>query len=155
MNHREFREAYVELCRGIDVQYFVTLATNRDGTIGGARKLAKDYCARIDRKLLGHEWTATPANERTDGVFFVEHVASNIHLHGLLKFPKGTPEKLKVMSGLIWKKLCPAGTVDFQSIYDLPGALRYVLKEQKLSHYEGDQLFLARDLMSEAAHQTI
>lgn len=52
MNRRDLRAAYVELCRGIDVQYLVTLATNRDGTINGAQKLAKDYCGRIDRKLL-------------------------------------------------------------------------------------------------------
>lgn len=155
MNRNELRAAYAKLCHGIDVQYFVTLSTHRDGTIGGMRRLARDYCARMDRKLLGHTWTTMPAAERTDGLFFIEHVASNIHLHGLLKFPKGTPEKLEMMTGLIWSKLVPSGTIDFQSIDDLPGALRYVLKEEKLSHYSSDQLLLARDLMSDAAHKTI
>lgn len=83
----ELRAAYVDLCRGIDVQYSVTLASNQDGTIAGIRKRARDFCARMDRKLLGPSWSKKPAEQRTDGVFFIEHVASNIHLHGLLRFP--------------------------------------------------------------------
>ena len=155
MTRNELRAAYVTLCHEIEVQYFVTLSTHQDGTIGGMRKRARDFCARIDRKLLGHEWATMPASRRTDGLFFIEHVASNIHLHGLLKFPKGSREKLAIMTGLIWKKLAPSGTVDFRSIDDLHGMLDYVLKEERLSHYSSDQLLLARELMSEAAHQTI
>jgi hypothetical protein len=40
----------------------------------------------MDRKLLGHTWHEAPAAERTNGVFFVEHVASHTHQHGLLRF---------------------------------------------------------------------
>lgn len=35
-----------------------------------------------------------------------------------------------MMPGMMWSKLVPSGATDFQSIDDLPGALRYVLKEE-------------------------
>lgn len=155
MNRRELRAAYVGLCRSIDVQYFVTLATNQDGTIPGIRKRAKDFCARMDRKLLGPSWSKKPAEERTDGVFFVEHVRSNIHLHGLLRFPSGTREGLPMTSALVWKKLCPSGTIDFQPINDLPHGVAYCMKELLLPGHTDEQFFLLRELMSAKAHQTI
>lgn len=151
----ELRAAYVDLCRGIDVQYFVTLASNQDGTIPGMRKRARDFCARMDRKLLGPSWSKRPAGQRTDGVFFIEHVASNIHLHGLLRFPSGAEDGLRMTSALIWNKICPSGTIDFQSIYDLPRGVTYCMKELLLPGYSDEQFFLLRELMSERAHQTI
>ncbi len=155
MNPRELRTAYVEMCQGLDLQYFVTLATNQDGTIQGIRKRAKDFCARMDRKLLGPGWSKKQADERTDGVFFIEHVASNIHLHGFLRFPAGTQEGLRMTSALVWKKLCPSGTIDFQPINDLPHGVAYCMKELLLPGYTDEQFFLLRELMSEKAHQTI
>lgn len=151
----DLRPAYVDLCRSMDLQYFVTLVTNRDGTMDGIRRRARDYCARMDRKLLGHLWHKRPATERTDGVFFIEHVASNIHLHGLLRFPSGNEEELRMTSEVVWKKICPSGSVRLTDTGTLPDAVRYCTKEFLFPDYSDAQIVFLRELMSEAAHQTI
>lgn len=151
----DLRPAYVEMCQRLNLQYFVTLATNRSGTVDGIRRQARDYCARIDRKLLGHMWHKHPAEARTDGLFFVEHVNSNIHLHGLLRFPTGNEEGLRMTSALIWQKICPSGSVTLTHIRSLPDAVRYCTKEFLFPDYSDAQIVFLRELMSEAAHQTI
>lgn len=155
MNREKLRAAYVRLCEDLEPTYFVTLATNQDGSIQGIRKSAKDFCGRVDRKLLGPDWAKKLAAYRTDGVFFIEHTRSNIHLHGLLRFPSGNPEGLRMTSALVWKTICPSGTIDFQSIYDLPRGVSYCMKELLLRGYSDEQFFLLRELMSEEAHQAI
>lgn len=147
MHLHELKASYVDICRDLDVRYFVTLATNRDGTLAGIRKLAGNFCARMDRKLLGTSWNKKPPEARTDGVFFVEHVASNIHLHGLLRFPSGTGEGLRTTSAVIWNTLCPSGTVDWQAVDNLQSRVGYCLKERRFADYSQDQVFLVRELM--------
>lgn len=147
MHLHELTAAYVDICRGLNVRYFVTLATHRDGTLPGIRKLAANFCARVDRRLLGTSWSKKPAEARTDGIFFVEHVASNIHLHALLRLPSGTEEGLRMTSVSIWNTLCPTGTIDWQAVDDLPRRVGYCVKERRFTDYSDDQVFLVRELM--------
>ncbi len=147
------RRAYAEFCKGLEPEYFVSLATHRDGSVTGIRRLAAAYCARMDRKLLGHNWHEASAAERTDGVFFVEHLASHIHLHGLLRFPSGATAEPETTTALIWKKLCPSGTSDLVPIQRLSSLVDYCLKEAKfVSDYSDEQIILVRELMSERSN---
>lgn len=147
------KRAYAQLCQRLEPEYFVTLATNDYGSLGRIRSLAASYCARMDRKLLGHEWHKRPAGERTDGIFFVEHTASHIHLHGLLRFPSGTTTGLEMTTGLIWKKLCPKGSVAVMPIQALSSLVDYCVKESRFSpDYSDDQIILVRELMSERSN---
>jgi hypothetical protein len=152
----KMRRAYAKFVGQMAPTVFVTLAFNRTGTVYEARTLAKHYCGRMDRKLLGHEWNKTPAAFRTDGIFFVEHRSSNIHLHGILRFPKGTLTGLRMTTGLVWAKLCPPGDTDVQAVYDVAGLTNYCTKEMDDADYADDQqIILVRNLMNDAAHTAI
>lgn len=146
------KRAYAQLCQQLEPEYFVTLATNDYGSLGRVRFLASSYCARVDRKLLGHEWHTAPAETRTDGIFFVEHTASNIHLHGLMRFPSGAAAGLEMTTALIWKKLCPSGTIDLVPIRKLSSLVDYCMKESSFQPDYSDQIILVRELMSERSN---
>lgn len=151
---RQLRESYIELALSFEPNFAVTLVTNQYLTTNGMRKLIKGYCARMDNVLLGKEWASAPARQRIDGTFFIEHTASNIHAHGLLRFPSGKPMGLQRISDLVWMKLCPAGSVVVESLWDDGRFADYSTKEMIKPSYDGDQIVLVRDFMSERSLQS-
>jgi len=137
----QLRAAYKELGLSLQPDAFVTLTTNDYGHIHEVTRLLGRFCGMIDRQLLGHKWLDFPA-KRLDGLFFIEHTKTNIHAHGLLRFPDVPDADLPFITARKWSRLTETGDTNFQSIYDAPGAAKYCTKEMANFQFDGDQVVL-------------
>jgi hypothetical protein len=121
---------------------YVTLATNGQGDIHEMTRLIGRFCGMVDRELLGNKWHKLPREQRSDGIFFIEHAATNIHAHGFLKFPKVDGFDLPLLAALKWSRLTEAGTTDFKWLDDKNRCAYYSTKEMTSARFEGDQMVL-------------
>lgn len=110
--------------------------------------LIGEFLARIDRALLGRRWSQLPHSDRSDGVFFIEHTDTNIHAHGLVRFPQARTLDLDALTKEKWIRLTEAGDTDFQALYDAEHCLEYCTKEMKSSLFSSDQVIVTRQLMA-------
>lgn len=141
--------AYIDLCGQLAPNFFVTLARNMTASKESVSRLVRDFCARMNRKLLGHTWTMTAASERS--VFFIEHVTSNIHAHGPIRIPSCDGVDVGALSEGIWPKLCPGGSVVVMPINDVTGCASYCTKEMRDFRFGDDQIVLMREFIARAA----
>lgn len=111
-------------------------------------RLIGEYLAMMDRALLGRKWSQLSPDQRTDGIFIIEHTKTNIHAHGLLRFPSPRTYDLGELTLLKWNGLTQAGSTDFQSIYDAEAVVDYCTKEMKGFLFNPDQVVLARQFMA-------
>lgn len=111
-------------------------------------RLIGEYLAMMDRALLGRKWSQFPMEQRTAGIFIIEHTKTNIHAHGLLRFPESKYCGLDALTALKWNKLTQAGSTDFQTIYDPQGCAKYCAKEMNSFLFNPDQVVLARQFMA-------
>lgn len=148
-DYRKLREAYEQfIVERIQPDTFVTLATNKTYSIDQTRHALKDFLSRMDRALLGTQWAKQSMNIRTDGIIFIEHVASNTHAHCILRLPAQHPgdnRDVKTLIEQFWSKLVPAGNVDVQAIHNALGCADYCTKEMKFGHFHGDQIIFPSD----------
>ena len=125
--------AYVDFISAHGADYFVGLAFNREITITGARRSFGKLLARIDSFYLGGKWAKFPSDERTLAFAVMEHVASNLHLHAVMKLPRGRTKRSVVTAETLipahWEKLVPSGSCDIKPITYLRGAASYMTKE--------------------------
>lgn len=110
--------------------------------------LIGEYLAMMDRALLGRKWSQLSPEQRTDGIFIIEHTKSNIHAHGLLRFPTAKSYDLEVLTLLKWNRLTQSGDTNFQWIYDIEGVAEYCTKEMNSKQFSQDQVVLARQFMA-------
>tara|TARA_R110002020_G_scaffold50791_2_gene143666 strand:+ start:5740 stop:6237 length:498 start_codon:yes stop_codon:yes gene_type:complete len=148
-NWRVLREAYKEFGVQFDPTDMVNLAINQTCSIEKVRRLVGDLAARLDDWALGARWSTTHHSKRANGIFFVEHTRSNVHVHGLVNFPYANRWGRQMMTQHFWQHICPSGTVVVERAYDAFGAADYMTKEMKWRDYNGDQIILLADLMSE------
>lgn len=111
-------------------------------------RLIGEYLAMMDRALLGRNWSQLSPDQRTDGLFIIEHTKTNIHAHGLLRFPAAKSHDLEVLTLMKWNRLTQSGDTNFQSIYDAEGAAKYCAKEMNSPQFNPDQVVLARQFMA-------
>ncbi|MFB0692146.1 hypothetical protein ACA106_16650 [Agrobacterium pusense] len=111
-------------------------------------RLIGEYLAMMDRALLGRKWSQLSPDQRTDGIFIIEHTKTNIHAHGLLHFPKPKTHDLELLTLLKWSTLTQAGSTNFQSIYDAEHCAEYCTKEMNSFLFNADQVVLARQFMA-------
>jgi len=148
-NHRERLQAgYIELAMQMQPNAYVTLATNDTGTIDEMTRLIGKFCGMMDRDLLGQKWHKLPAEQRLSGIFFIEHVATNIHAHGILRFPDVGDTDLPLLTARKWNRLTKAGSTNFQSFSDMERCIGYCTKEMKSFLFNGDQVVLASQFMT-------
>lgn len=148
-NYRELRDAYVELmAKTIRPNGFLTLVTNDEGSIASIRKDLKNLLARIDWALLGPKWQKRPKDERTEGVFILEHVEGKIHAHGILRLPAHDENDIHMIIGTYWMALCPGGNSKLLPVGDAERRARYCTKEMSLPWFSGDQVVCTWDFMN-------
>jgi hypothetical protein len=111
--------------------------------------LIGEFLAMMDRALLGRNWSRLPADERTDGIFIIEHTDTNIHAHGLLRFPEAKTLDLNNLTKGKWDKLTEAGDADYRALYDTQRCIAYCTKEITAFSFNPDQVVLARQFMTE------
>ena len=147
--HRDRLQAgYIELALGMQPNAFVSLATNDYGDIPEMTRLIGRFCGMVDRDLLGHKWHTLPAEQRLNGIFFIEHVATNIHAHGILRFPDAADADLRLLTERKWSRLTKAGSTAFKLFCDTERCISYCTKEMKSFLFNGDQVVLARQFMT-------
>ncbi len=136
----EYRIALEDIVHSLDPTFFCTLTFNRDATLPGMRKQIARFHARLDNALHGHDWSRHPSSKRSDALWFTENLGSNGHAHGLLTIPNvyffdglcAIPGKVIDPRELILKigrSLAPSADCDVQTIYNLPGAIEYSMKD--------------------------
>jgi len=80
---------------------------------------------------LGQKFHKLAPDNRSDGIFFIEHTASNVHAHGLMKILNPKSVDLPVLTAMTWNRLTKAGTVDVQEITDSRRCASYCTKEMR------------------------
>jgi len=148
-NWKRLRQSYKDFCVQFEPTEMITLAINQDASLSKATKLLERFSGRMDSWGIGTTWSQTHFTQRANGIFFVEHVRSNIHLHGLVRFPYANRCGRAWVAAEIWKKLCPSGTFEVKPAYYPVGAADYMTKEMKWHDFDGGQIILLADLMSE------
>lgn len=140
---QQLRDGYVELVKQMGPNAYVTLATNDTGEIREMTRLIGKFCGMMDREICGHKFHTYSADKRTNGIFVIEHTKTNIHTHGLLRFPDNPTVDLPLLAARKWNILTKAGTTDFQPIYDAAGVASYCTKEMANFSFDGDQVVVA------------
>ncbi len=146
---QNLREAYIQLCGQFQPNTMVTLATNQLWEIARMTKLVGSFAARMDDRGLGSAWSKLPISCRANGIFFIEHVRSNIHAHGLVRFPYGNDWGRDMIARKLWADLCPGGSVRLSKIYTLDGAASYCTKEMTRYNHQDEQIVLLEQFMSQ------
>ncbi len=118
---REYRDAMKQMIEekgdkeGWDA--FITLNFNCATTLNSANKKLQHFLAKLDYELIGRHWLKK-TGDRTEMMFFPEHIDSNFHFHGLGKLPPKASEmpdeEIALLINTIWKGILRAGTTDFQ-----------------------------------------
>lgn len=132
----ERRKIYMDLSKRFEPNTFLTLVTNQTWTAQRLRKLVGSYFARMDRWYLGHTWHIEPYDRRINGMGFIEHEDSNIHIHLLVNFKSGNEWGRRMMTEHYWHKFCESGSIEIEPIYDLNGAAYYCTKEMTSEKYD-------------------
>lgn len=149
--YRELRAAYIELVsKNIAADTFVTLVTNGTWELPKMQRAIKAFVGCVDHSLLGRTWCRKPLDCRAEGMFFIEHVKSNTHAHGLLRLPQrhlDDQRDLKTLFEQHWHKFAPGGSLDFQVLYDAVGCADYCTKEMKFGHFTGEQMVCTWDFV--------
>jgi hypothetical protein len=145
---KNIRSAYGDMASDFKPNAFLTLATNSTIDAAEVTRLIGRFCAMLDRLLLGHKWFKLPAEQRTDGMFLIEHADTNIHAHGILRMPKSDDPGLDLMIDRKWRCLIKEGTTDYSAITDLSGLVRYCTKEMILPSFNPDHVILTRQFMA-------
>jgi hypothetical protein len=149
VNYSDLREGFVELmAHTIQPNVFLTLVTNAEGSPMKLRRAIKDLLARLDRALLGPKWQKQSKDQRTEGVFIIEHVESNIHAHGMLRLPSFDEAEIYMTVGTFWNKLCPSGNSCFRLLEDALVCARYCTKEMDMPWFSGEQIVCTWDFMN-------
>jgi len=116
---------------GMEWDYFITANMNRPTNWLGARRLLKDWHARVDRKLLGKNW-AQKHDKRSFFIAFYEGAETNEHWHLLLKVANEKNEIFENIAGAHWDYLVQSGSLDVQRLAtrkDAQKAGSYMTKE--------------------------
>ena len=141
-NRQRFKDGLIQFHANRQYTHVLTLCWNADAgrrqKIGlqHARRDIGDLLARIDRRLLGTRFHKN-RDQRTEAVFFLEHAATNIHAHALIRVRPGRlldfHRLFRGQRGGVWNRIVPAGTYRLEILDDVRTTAAYCLKEQHLA----------------------
>src|SRR5438128_10876703 len=86
-SRREYRDAFEQFLRTLEVDLFVTLSFSQNMRFQQARPLLGQWFARLDGHYLGRGWTRRTSDVRTFAVAVAENIATNPHYHCLIRLP--------------------------------------------------------------------
>ncbi|TAA58862.1 hypothetical protein [Shinella sp. JR1-6] len=149
---KRLRQAWVEFVEAFEPNFYITLTDPTEPHLATMREKLGKLCGRIDRALLGKKFARYLPHERTDGIFFIEHIGSNIHAHGLLRVPKASLKEFDALTKMQWHRVCRDGKFDLQEVYDRAGVASYCTKEMTRFGFNPDQVAFTRDFMKEISN---
>ncbi len=148
-HNKKLQQAWAEFAETFEPNFFVTLTDPTEPHLATMREKLGKLCGRIDRAVLGKKFARRLPHERTDGIFFIEHVDSNIHAHGLLRVPNASFEEFDALTKMQWHRVCRDGRYDLQEVYDCAGVARYCAKEMTRFGFNPEQVAFTRDFMKQ------
>jgi hypothetical protein len=135
-NPRPFRNALAKAA---------TPVFNAPITLKNAKRAIGQCFAKVDRKLLGRQFTRDRA-QRITGVFAFEHAQSNIHAHGLLRVQ---PDRIAEFEPMfpqtqrgLWTEVWPSGSQWTTFAHDPGPFAHYFTKELRASSAPETMFFL-------------
>lgn len=149
---RKLQQAWVEFTGAFEPNFYLTLTDPTEPHLSLMREKLGKLCGRIDRAVLGKKFVRHLPHERTDGIFFIEHIGSNIHAHGLLRVPNTSLEEFDALTKMQWHRVCRDGKYDLQTVYDCAGIASYCTKEMTRFGFNPDQIAFTRDFMKEISN---
>ena len=149
---KKLQKAWVEFAVKFEPNFYVTLTDPTEPHLMTMREKLGKLCGRIDRAVLGKKFSRHLPHKRTDGIFFIEHVGSNIHAHGLLRVPKASHEEFDALIKMQWHRVCRDGKYDLQTVYDCAGVASYCTKEMTRFDFNPEQIAFTRDFMKEISN---
>jgi hypothetical protein len=146
----QLRAAHVQMAVVLQPKFFLTLATNQHVGLEQMKTWTRMFLQLMDKRMLGNKFFKHEAKERMDGLFYIEHEASNIHVHGLITGPYSNRIGLQLCANEVWGKVCPSGSVLIKDIGDVEVRSKYCTKEYFRSDFFDRQFFVGSEFMSAA-----
>ena len=146
----QLREAHVQMAVALQPKFFLTLVTNQHVDLEQVKKWTRMFLQLMDKRMLGNKFFKHAAHERMDGLFYIEHEASNIHVHGLVTQPYSNRIGLQLCGEAVWQKVCPSGSLLIKDIGDVAVRSKYCTKEYFRSEFFDRQFFVASEFMAAA-----
>lgn len=156
--YNKFRESYIDFLVSQNFNFCLTLNWNpgedrgaicqrydfdshRCVSLKSAREQVGNLFFRVERKLFGRRFNEMSIDRRVHGVFFFEHISSNIHCHGLLRVPPGYHLKFRSFfpedRGGLWSKVRKSGSYCLKEDFSPRCAAAYCSKDvHKNSNFE-------------------
>lgn len=107
-----YRNHLISWVHRLGYPYVLTLNWNRETTFAVATSQLNRLFREVDRRLFGTRFHVSPI--RTSGVFFFEHIHSNLHCHGVVDVPEDRRETFETLfkgdRGPVWSKIVNSGT---------------------------------------------
>jgi hypothetical protein len=151
MDKELLRAAYTQFAQQLEPELFLTLATNQQMSIGRMQSLTRRFLRSMDQCAYGKRgFMYVDAEQRMDGLFYVEHEDTNIHVQALINRPYCNRFGLQMHANRIWAQLCPSGSVVIKDIYDAGRLSEYCTKEFYKDRFFERQFFTAREFMAAA-----
>ncbi|WP_440981028.1 hypothetical protein [Shinella sumterensis] len=148
---KRLQQAWVKFAEAFEPNFFITLTDPTEPHLMAMRENLGRFCGRVDRTVLGKKFARHLPSERTDGIFFIEHVGSNIHAHGLLRVPDTSLETFDKLALKQWHRVCRDGKYNLQEVYNCAGVADYCTKEMTRFRFSPDQIAFTRDFMKEVS----
>ncbi len=150
------RSARIDLIKAIRPTHALTLAYNDTATLDRIWRDLRAFHAHLDRALFGRRFFALPRDRRTAFVAVPEHVATNAHLHMLVRVADDRRAEFEAMMpgerSEFWARWATRGTHVLVPLHDEDGWAKYCLK---LMTVDGDWFhsddFLADNAFNSAA----
>lgn len=139
------RDAHKDMALAMQPKLFLTLATNKNMSLEGLQKLTRLFVRNMDRQLLGSKFYKFASERCLDGLFYIEHEASNIHVHGLVSQPYCNRIGLQLHADRIWQNICPSGSVVIKDVGDIAKRSAYCTKESGHVDFFARQFFTGQE----------
>jgi hypothetical protein len=149
VNKQSIREGFIEMMATLKPDYCLSLNPNRDfGNItAGARRAKgeryfKHFCQLLDRATIGSRYWKHQTR-RAIVVVAPEHIDTNYHLHGYLKFRTARAIPVLEAKEVVcrkWKEVIPSGTALLEEPWHEEGWSQYISKEIGRTNWFGDVL---------------
>lgn len=141
----QLRLAHQHMAIDMKPELFLTLATNQSMGLERVQKLTRMFVRNMDQQLLGDKFFKFASERCLDGLFYVEHEASNIHVHGLMTRPYCNRYGLQLHANRIWRDICASGSVVIKDVGDVAKRSQYCTKEAFKDSFFERQFFTAQE----------
>jgi hypothetical protein len=114
------KAAIKKMFASVDWNYAITFNFYGDISMHEAKRKLATFFARIDRKLLGANWSKKALDERAYSLLIAEHGKKSnfLHFHGCLFIPKEIRSRFSLSHAeSTWEKIYEPSSLDIREYY--------------------------------------